>query len=85
MSPQRNLLIMYSTPACHLCENAHALIVPYLEQLALDIVEVDISKSDALMESYGIRIPVLKFPEGTEELDWPFTADEFLAFAGANG
>lgn len=83
MTIQRQSLILYSTPACHLCETAHALIAPFLEQLALEIVEVDISESDTLMESYGIRIPVLKFPERAEELDWPFTVEEFLAFAEA--
>jgi len=85
MPASRKTLILYSTPACHLCETAHALISPYLDQLQIDIEEVDISESDLLIERYGIRIPVLKFADredAGEELGWPFSTDEFLAFAG---
>jgi hypothetical protein len=77
-------LILYSTSACHLCETALALIAPELDSLAITLKEVDISESEPLMERYGIRIPVLKFVEGEEELGWPFTAHEFLEFARLN-
>ncbi len=85
MPASRKTLILYSTPACHLCETAHALISPFLDRLEIDIEEVDISESDLLIERYGIRIPVLKFADGGDtgkELGWPFSAEEFLAFAG---
>ena len=90
MPASRKTLILYSTPACHLCETAHELISPFLGQLEIDIEEVDISESDFLIERYGIRIPVLKFADGEngpnganeeKELGWPFSAEEFLAFA----
>ena len=79
----RRTLILYSTPACHLCETAHTLIEPYLDPLGITLEQVDISLSDELIERYGIRIPVLKFGHTDAELGWPFDEDQFLRFAGA--
>ena len=76
-------LILYSTSACHLCETALALIEPSLISLAITLKEVDISESDELMALYGIRIPVLKFANESQELGWPFSEADFLAFAGS--
>jgi hypothetical protein len=93
MSDHPRELILYSTPACHLCDTALAVISPYLSELNILIQEVDISESDALMEMYGIRIPVLRFSDknsainedknavNKKELGWPFSEEEFLAFA----
>tara|TARA_B110000305_G_C19437273_1_gene639725 strand:+ start:1560 stop:1841 length:282 start_codon:yes stop_codon:yes gene_type:complete len=78
------ILILYSTSACHLCETALALIAPQLNSLAINLEEVDISESESLMARYGIRIPVLKFAEGEEELGWPFSEEQFLEFARLN-
>jgi len=84
MSDQTRILILYSTPACHLCETAHAVIAPCLGNLRISLQEVDISDSDDLMEKYGIRIPVLRFSDNEQELGWPFSEEEFLAFAAAD-
>ncbi len=80
MPATRKTLILYSTTACHLCETAHELIRPFLSQLEMDIEEVDISESDALIERYGVRIPIIKFADGEKELGWPFSVESFLAF-----
>jgi hypothetical protein len=80
MTSKSSTLILYSTPACHLCETALLLMEPYLETLDMEVVEVDISTSDVLMEKYGIRIPVIRFSDGEAELGWPFTEDDFLDF-----
>ena len=45
-----------------------------------DIQEVEISESDALMESYGIRIPVVRKENCNLELDWPFSPEELTGF-----
>ncbi len=76
-------LILYSTPACHLCETAHGLMTPHLARLGLVIEEVDISNSDALLDKYGIRIPVIRFANREAELSWPFTEEGFLGFVAA--
>jgi len=75
------LLLLYSTPACHLCEMASEVIAPYLQDLNIRVETVDISESDALIDLYGIRIPVLRFEGGRDELGWPFGPEEFLGFA----
>ena len=77
------VLILYSTPACHLCETALMLMEPYVESMGLTIEEVDISPSDALVEKYGVRIPVIRFADGEAELGWPFTEDDFLDFVAS--
>ena len=67
-------LELYSTPACHLCELAEALLQGARRAApGLTWTVVDISADDGLFERYGERIPVLRFASG-EELGWPFTA-----------
>ena len=67
-------LILYSTSACHLCEQALALLQPWLDT-GHSIEEVDISESDELFERYGVLIPVLRRPDTDAELNWPFDGD----------
>ncbi len=66
--------VLYSTPACHLCELAEELLRgAWTVAPGLAWTVVDISADDSLFERYGERIPVLCFASG-EELGWPFTA-----------
>ena len=74
-------LILYSTSACHLCELAEALLVPWAAA-GLRIAIDDISESDELFERYGLVIPVLKRCDSGAELLWPFDEaglQDFLA------
>jgi len=71
-------LTLYSTSACHLCELAKAL----LEASGVTFDEVDIAESDALFERYGVRIPVLRHPDG-REMGWPFGPQELADFLDA--
>ena len=41
--------------------------------------KVDVSTSDTLFERYGVRIPVLRHPDG-RELGWPFAEADLAAF-----
>lgn len=66
-------LVLYSTSACHLCEQAMVLLQPWLER-GVCVREVDISESDDLMQRYGLTIPVLARETGGPELNWPFDA-----------
>ena len=69
---------LYGTSACHLCEVAEALLAQLLAELAEDVrpsIElIDIADSDALIERYGTRIPVLRRERDGVELVWPFDA-----------
>lgn len=71
-------LILYTTSACHLCELAEELISTTLDFNTLQVEAVDIAESDALIERYGIRIPVLC--DGPRELGWPFDQAQLRAF-----
>ena len=82
MPSETRTLILYSTPACHLCETALALVSPITQAQAVTIEEVDISESDELVDRYGIRIPVFRFRDGEEELGWPFSEQQFRDFLG---
>lgn len=72
-------LTLFSTSACHLCDQAKDLIVPLLG--SGEVLEVvDISESDELIERYGIRIPVVLREDTGAEIGWPFDASRFREF-----
>ncbi len=77
-----NILILYSTLGCHLCEQALDLITPLLSEGGEDceIKEVDISGSDELVDRYGLRIPVVVRTDNNSEMGWPFDREQFLKF-----
>ena len=68
-----NTLILYGREHCHLCELAQVL----LQTSGLIAQLIDIDSDPALGARYGLRIPVLRYPDG-RELDWPFPQDTFL-------
>jgi len=74
---------LYTTLGCHLCEDAAELLRSYSGTVqAIDIIEVEISDTDALIERYGIRIPVVAIPnmEIEIEIGWPFNAEQLNKF-----
>jgi len=75
-----NSFILYGTTACHLCELAEELLLSLQGESSISFEKVDIANSNDLFERYGVRIPVLKHPDGTE-LDWPFSAEDVLRFS----
>jgi glutaredoxin len=60
-------LTLFSSPGCHLCEQAADII----DYVGVTFEVVDISSNIELVRLYGIRIPVLKRSDGPE-LGWPF-------------
>lgn len=74
-------VILYGTSACHLCEVAQEILRATLSPEFFEIELVDIVESDALVEAYGVRIPVLKRQDG-RELGWPFGVEEVVGFLG---
>jgi thiol-disulfide isomerase/thioredoxin len=66
-------LLFYTTLGCHLCEQAAQIIAVVAQKRSeLEVVAVDIADDDNLMDAYGIRIPVVKIPERSTDLGWPF-------------
>jgi hypothetical protein len=46
----------------------------------LTVDAIDIADDEALVEKYGIRIPVLKRARDGEELGWPFGEEQLTRF-----
>jgi hypothetical protein len=79
-------LTLYGTSACHLCEQAEALLMALPLSEPVQIEAVDISEDEALLVRYGLRIPVLQRERDgvLQELDWPFSSEQVLAFIAAH-
>ncbi|HSP57294.1 MAG TPA: glutaredoxin family protein [Halomonas sp.] len=76
-------LRLYTTLGCHLCEQLEALLTTLaVEEIELERVEI--SADDALIERYGMRIPVLEDDAG-EELDRGFEAERLGAWLAERG
>lgn len=71
------MIILYSTLGCHLCDEAVGVIHPLLKADETCTI-IDIAEEDALMEAYGVRIPVVRHEGSGNEIGWPFTAEEFV-------
>ena len=86
--PKGNTILMsrfclYHTAGCHLCEEAEELLAAcFLAEaiMPVDFVKIDIADSDALLERYGVLIPVLREENSGRELRWPFSAEDVRQF-----
>ena len=58
---------------CHLCDQAKAILNPLLEARKMRLIELSVGDDKVLFERYGLRIPVVIFPDGSEK-GWPFTS-----------
>lgn len=68
-----NKITLISGPNCHLCDQAKDILYPLLEAKNIQLEEQNVADSTALFEQYGLRIPVVLFPDGSDK-GWPFTA-----------
>lgn len=77
------MLILYTTSGCHLCEDAEA-ILNYCQSYYPDISwqSVEIADDEALVQQYGVRIPVIKLVATQAELGWPFDPGQVMKFVG---
>ena len=72
-------ITLYGTSACHLCDQAFKIIQPIALSHDIAINLVDIVDNDALLDKYGLIIPVIAASEG-EFLRWPFDIQQVSAF-----
>ncbi|MFO2464038.1 glutaredoxin family protein [Pseudomonas sp. 15FMM2] len=70
---------LFGTLGCHLCEVAEEELMPLVEH-GLLVELVDIAESEALFETYGLRIPVLRRVDTGAELSWPFDTRQVVGF-----
>ena len=64
-------IILFTTAGCHLCEQAKEI----LNTLDIETIYNEIGDDDSLVERYGVKIPVLKFTDGSE-MNWPFSRQD---------
>ena len=76
MLPECQLL---GTLGCHLCEVAEAVLMPFVEH-GLLVELFDIAEREDWVETYGLRIPVLRRVDTGAELNWPFEAAQVVSF-----
>ena len=76
-------LSIYTTLGCHLCAQLEALITALANQ-EVALHRIEISDDDALVERYGVRIPVLVDNAGVE-LDRGFDLERLSAWLQARG
>lgn len=71
-------LQLFTTLGCHLCEQAESMLQQLTEQAEKNFSweAVEIANSDAMVENYGERIPVIKRNDTQEEIGWPFTLQQ---------
>lgn len=76
----KTAVTLFGTPACHLCEQAEALLKGLLNPDFFQLNHVDIAERDELIARYGLRIPVLRRDADGQELNWPFDVEAVVAF-----
>ncbi|MDI5987004.1 glutaredoxin family protein [Halomonas sp. M4R5S39] len=76
-------LTLYTTLGCHLCEQLEAQLVHLANEVPV-LDRVEIADDDALLERYGVRIPVLVDAAG-EALNRGFEAPRLAAWLAARG
>ncbi|WP_249977080.1 glutaredoxin family protein [Vreelandella olivaria] len=76
-------LSIYTTLGCHLCAQLEALVVALANQEVV-LTRIEISDDDALVERYGIRIPVLMDNKGME-LDRGFDVERLSSWLRERG
>ena len=70
-------LELLGTTGCHLCEVAERMIRRIAPVLGFTLSYVDIAEDDALVDKYGMQIPVVRAQNG-RELGWPFAEEELI-------
>jgi glutaredoxin len=71
-------LTIYSKPDCHLCDEMKAIVRGVLHGRAdLSLEEIDISNDLALLDRYGLEIPVLMI-DGRKVAKYRVTEAEIL-------
>ena len=71
-------IVLYSKPGCHLCDEAHVVLEEVRREQPFELEVRDISRKRALIEAYGLDIPVVTI-NGVEAFRHRVTADELRA------
>lgn len=78
--PGKLTLLLYTTLGCHLCDDAEQIIQSTLNPEFIQLDKVEIADDDALVDRYGVRIPVIGIVGEVAELNWPFDQQALIEF-----
>ena len=67
-------VLMYSRRACHLCDEARAVLMAERERSAFSFEEIFIDGDDRLEHEHGLRVPVVVV-DGVEEFEFSVEPD----------
>jgi glutaredoxin len=70
------LVTLYTSPGCHLCDEARSALLRVREQHPFELLERDITRDEALHRAYLERIPVVAL-DGEELFDY-FVQEDVL-------
>lgn len=68
---------LFGTLGCHLCEEAEAVLQPFVVQ-GLVVELLDIADSEEWLQRYALTIPVLRRVDNGQEISWPFDRNDVL-------
>jgi glutaredoxin len=57
--PESIQIEIYSRPGCHLCDDAKALIEPFIRRYSITLTVTDVDSDAGLRQAYGSEIPVV--------------------------
>ena len=72
---------LFGTLGCHLCEQAEAVLLPFVGGEA-SVELLDIVESEEWLQRYSLLIPVLRRLDSGAELNWPFDQGQVATFLG---
>ena len=75
--PPVRQVTLYGKPGCHLCEEAHALLLRLSARYPLVVHDIDIRTDPAIFRTYDVRIPVIVV-DGTTTLEAPIAERELI-------
>ena len=67
-------VLMYSRRACHLCDEARAVLMAERERSSFSFEEIFIDGDDRLEHEHGLRVPVVVV-DGVEEFEFSVKPD----------
>ena len=71
-------LTIYSKPGCHLCDVMKAVVHRIIDaRRGVSLEEIDISTDPALLDRYGLEIPVLLI-DGRKVAKYRITEEELM-------
>lgn len=78
-------LVIYSKPECHLCDEMKAIVRRVAGSRSnLTLEEIDISNDPALMDRYGLEIPVLEL-DGRKIAKYRITESSLMKIVDRTG